>query len=112
MDIGQALTYLQDQVPPDAELIFGTTENPNIQGQVQVNLIVTGLGADTFDDVFNAFPRENRDIPDPVMRKEPQDIAAEDDGEPAPQRQEIGRDPLDVPAFMRRRAYANISFGS
>jgi cell division protein FtsZ len=111
MDIGQALTYLQEQIPPDAELIFGTTQNDRFQGQVQVNLIVTGLGATTFEDVFTSLPREERDIPVPVARKEVMQENEESEEE-SPQRLEMGRDPLDVPAFMRRRAYADTNFGS
>jgi cell division protein FtsZ len=111
MDIGQALTYLQEQIPPDAELIFGTTQNDRFQGQVQVNLIVTGLGATTFEEVFTTMPREERDIPVPVARKEvkQEDVDSEED---TPQRFEMSRDPLDVPAFMRRRAYADSNLGS
>jgi cell division protein FtsZ len=66
-DIGQALGYLQEQIPPDAELIFGTTQNDSFQGQVQVNLIITGLGAATFDDVFNSFTRETSAGPERVV---------------------------------------------
>ena len=109
MDINHALTYLQEQIPPDAELIFGTTQSSHSQGQVQVNLIVTGLGATTFEDVFSSFTRQDREIPAPIQRKM---VKAEQEGEEqAEERFEMGRDPLDVPAFMRRRAYADISFG-
>ena len=109
MDIGQSLSYLQEQIPPDAELIFGTTQHTHLQGSVQVNLIVTGLGATTFEDVFNSFTREDRESPPPVQRKvvKPENGSEEELAE----RFEMGRDPLDVPAFMRRRAYANTSFG-
>jgi cell division protein FtsZ len=109
MDISQALNYLQEQIPPDAELIFGTTQNSHSQGQVQVNLIVTGLGATTFEDVFTSFTRQDREIPAPIQRK----IVKQDgDGEEElAERFDMGRDPLDVPAFMRRRAYSNISLG-
>ena len=108
-DISQALNYLQEQIPPDAELIFGTTQNERFQGQVQVNLIVTGLGATTFEDVFTSFTREDREIPAPITRKivkSNPDTNAEVEEE-SPQRFEMGRDPLDVPAFIRRRAYAD-----
>lgn len=104
-DIGQALNYLQEQIPPDAELIFGASQNERLQGQVQVNLIVTGLGATTFEDVFCSFPKEERETPAPITRKMVKE--GEDIEEETPQRFEMGRDPLDVPAFMRRRAYAN-----
>ena len=108
-DIGQALNYLQEQIPPDAELIFGATQNERFQGKVQVNLIVTGLGATTFEDVFTSFSREERVIPEPITRKIVKE--AVDEEEESPQRFEMGRDPLDVPAFMRRRAYANSTYG-
>lgn len=104
-DIGQALNYLQEQIPPDAELIFGASQNERLQGQVQVNLIVTGLGATTFEDVFCSFPKGERETPAPITRKMVKE--GEDIEEETPQRFEMGRDPLDVPAFMRRRAYAN-----
>ncbi|MCJ7716834.1 MAG: cell division protein FtsZ, partial [Anaerolineales bacterium] len=110
MDIGQALNYLQEMIPPDAELIFGTTQNNYSEGQVQVNLIVTGLGATTFEDVFTSFTRPEREIPAPIQRKVVNENVDEDEESEA--RFEMGRDPLDVPAFMRRRAYANTSFGS
>jgi cell division protein FtsZ len=112
MDIGNALNYLQEQIPPDAELIFGTTQNDHFQGRVQVNLIITGLGATTFEDVFNSFTRQDRETPPPVKRKQvPDPVESDEEGEP---QIEMGRDPLDVPAFMRRRAYANtnLSFKS
>jgi len=108
-DIGQALNYLQEQIPPDAELIFGATQNERFQGKVQVNLIVTGLGATTFEDVFTSFSREERVIPEPITRKIVKEVI--DEEEESPQRFEMGRDPLDVPAFMRRRAYANSTYG-
>jgi len=113
-DIGQALGYLQEQIPPDAELIFGTTQNESFQGQVQVNLIITGLGAATFDDVFNSFTRETNARPEQVVSHAAyQDTDAQSELVEVPtQPVEVNRDPLDVPAFMRRRAYANISFGS
>ncbi len=114
MDISQALNYLQEQIPPDAELIFGTTQNSNFQGQTQVNLVVTGLGATTFEDVFTSFTQGDREISAPIQRKvvkESVASVAEEESELA-ERFEMGRDPLDVPAFMRRRAYANTTFGS
>jgi hypothetical protein len=69
------------------------------------------MGATTFEEVFTSLPREERDIPVAVARKEVKQ-ADEDSEEESPQRFEMGRDPLDVPAFMRRRAYADTNFGS
>jgi cell division protein FtsZ len=115
-DIGQALGYLQEQIPPDAELIFGTTQNNRFQGRVQVNLIVTGLGASTFDDVFSSMAKDTQ-VPERVQERQTQTqresvSVPEEVEEVSAEMVEVTRDPLDVPAFMRRRAYANISFGS
>ena len=123
MDIGQALGYLQEQIPPDAELIFGTTQQARFQGQVQVNLIVTGLGADTFDDIFGEFTRDAGQVPVQMSRPESskpadhreiqlENTARGEMEKAAAGSVEAAKDPLDVPAFMRRKAYANISFGS
>ena len=109
-DISMALNYLQEQIPPDAELIFGTTQHDHFQGRVQVNLIITGLGATTFEDVFTSFTKEDRETPPPVQRKKVKESSSVEEDESA-QRFEMGRDPLDVPAFMRRRAYANSQLG-
>ena len=106
-DIGQALNYLQEQIPPDAELIFGTTQNHHLQGQVQVNLIVTGLGATTFEDAFSSISRKRRSAAPTAVRRD--QTVEEEAEEQVSQPLQMGRDPLDVPAFMRRRAYS--SFG-
>jgi len=107
MDIGQALNFIQEQVPPDAELIFGTTQKEHLSGQVQVNLIVTGLGATTFEDAFTEIARESR-LPLTSSRKQNQETESEKElNEPQPA--QMGGDPLDVPAFMRRRAYSTFS---
>ena len=93
---------------PEKVFMFGVPWVDD-QGQVQVNLIVTGLGATTFEDVFSTFTRQEREIPAPIQRKV---VNTEVDGEEElAERFDMGRDPLDVPAFMRRRAYADISFG-
>ena len=98
-DVGQALSFLQSQIPPDAELIFGTTQKEGLQDQVQVNLVVTGLGATTFEDAVTSISRRKR-APQPTSRKE-EEVKVD---QPA---MDTGRDPLDVPAFMRRRAYSS-----
>lgn len=111
VDVGQALSFLQSQVPPDAELIFGTTQKEGLQDQVQVNLVVTGLGATTFEEAFTSLNQQRRQ-PTIVERRE-QPASAPANPEPRREirssREQAGKDPLDVPAFMRRRAYASFS---
>ena len=100
MDIGQALGYLQDQIPPDAELVFGTTHQPRFEGQVQTNLIVTGLGADTFDDIFGDFARnpgrpvENKsEVEIPVFSTMPEPAPV---GDSLVENTKKAEDPMDV----------------
>lgn len=103
-DMGNALSELQMQIPGDAELIFGTTTDESLQDQVHVNLVVTGLGATTFEEAFSSVSRNKRV---PEGRKE------EDKGGGTRQvvqpQKDTRRDPLDVPAFMRRRAYSSFN---
>ena len=93
------------------ELSFRTVPELLRQGRVQVNLIVTGLGATTFEDVFTSFARDERESPPAIQRRAVQEKPSGEEDE-STQRFEAGRDPLDVPAFMRRRAYANTQLGS
>jgi len=101
-DVGEALGELQLQIPPDAELIFGTTRDESLQDQVHVNLVVTGLGATTFEEAFTSMRGKqakptNQDQED--LNGKRQDVQSQKD---------TRQDPLDVPAFMRRRAYSSL----
>lgn len=101
-DVGEALGELQLQIPPDAELIFGTTRDESLQDQVHVNLVVTGLGATTFEEAFTSMRGKqtkptNHDEED--LNGKRQEVQSQKD---------TRQDPLDVPAFMRRRAYSSL----
>ncbi len=101
-DMGKALSELQRKIPADAELIFGTTTDETLQDQVHVNLVVTGLGATTFEEAFSSVsPQERAPEREPG---EPQHAVTRREVQP---QKDTRRDPLDVPAFMRRRAYSS-----
>lgn len=103
-DVGKALSFLQTQIPADAELIFGTTYKESLQDQVQVNLVVTGLGATTFEEAFTSITHRKRES---ASEKTEDDQRASVHRESIQPEIETGRDPLDVPAFMRRRSYSS-----
>lgn len=42
-DVNEAMLPVQEAVDPDAEIIFGTSSNNDLKGQVIVTLVVTGL---------------------------------------------------------------------
>lgn len=102
-DVGQALSELQLQIPPDAELIFGTTTDESLQDQVHVNLVVTGLGATTFEEAFTSMRNRKR------APKEGDEEKANTTRQDVQPQKDTRRDPLDVPAFMRRRAYSSLN---
>lgn len=103
-DVGKALSFLQTQIPADAELIFGTTYKESLQDQVQVNLVVTGLGATTFEEAFTSITQRKREF---TSEKEEENQRTSGQRETIHPEIETGRDPLDVPAFMRRRSYSS-----
>lgn len=103
-DMGEALSELQMKVPPDAELIFGTTRDASLHDQVHVNLVITGLGATTFEDVFTSVGQKKK-MPDETQEEGGEERVRR---EVQPQK-DTRRDPLDVPAFMRRRAYSSLN---
>jgi len=100
-DMGKALSELQNMIPSDAELIFGTTTDESLQDQVHVNLVVTGLGATTFEEAFSSVSRKKR-TPEGEEKDEVDGIR-----QVVQPQKDTRRDPLDVPAFMRRRAYSS-----
>lgn len=101
-DMGKALSELQRKIPADAELIFGTTTDETLQDQVHVNLVVTGLGATTFEEAFSSVSKKKR-VPEGEQTEQQRAVNRQ---EVQPQK-DTRQDPLDVPAFMRRRAYSS-----
>lgn len=82
VEVGAAVEGLRENVPPEAEIVFGVTTEPAMQGRVQVILIVTGIGGQPVEDMQFA---DSVAAPSPV----------------------IDMDDLDVPAFLRRKTFAS-----
>jgi cell division protein FtsZ len=98
MEVGDALTFLQERSNPQAEIVMGTTVDDRMDDRVQVILVVTGLGASPLEEVIPGVeqkinPMKQEIIPDishqeTEVRRIPQVAAAAN---------------LDIPAFMRRQ---------
>ena len=104
-EISEALMYLQEQTNSSTEIVMGTTVNSRMTERVQVNLIITGLGAATLEDVLpgsEQINRSNRIDTQPRL----DEISA---NRPIEKRellqpiQSINMDNLDLPAFLRRQ---------
>ncbi len=103
-EVGEALSFIQEQASGNLELIFGTTNKEEFVNRVQTNLVVTGLGAITFQDAFSAIEKKrNKKLPTrqpaPLERGAASPNALRSSGLPQIL---VGSNDLDVPAFMRR----------
>lgn len=106
-EVNTAAEIVRNSVDPEANIIFGTTIDPRMEGKVKITLIATGfrgdaLGARVVDegDTGNG-PRVTRFGPTGPRGAQPgqpgQQPAARTD---APEAEDIGD--LDIPPFLRR----------
>ena len=89
VEVNQAMLQVTQAAHPNAEVLFGVTEDPEMQGRVQVILIATGI---------------KDEVPDGIVVQSLFGVPTPDETE----RQRVatpvnGDDSLDVPAFIRRR---------
>ncbi len=89
VEVSTALIFLQEQTNNSAEIVMGTTQNPGMSEQVQVNLVITGLGAATLEDV----------LPGSEKIREPKDANGFRTLTQATQPVNVNN--LDIPAFLR-----------
>ncbi len=59
-DIQAALTILEEQAGPQAEIVMGVIQDQRMQNRVQVILVVTGLGAPTLEETVSTMPAPTR----------------------------------------------------
>ena len=95
-EVQDAMKNLKENVSPDAEVITALEENNLLEDQVQVMVLVTGIGA---------IPVQDQAVPNQETAEEMEVAALE----PAPKSIQAGYTPadaspddLEVPAFIRR----------
>jgi cell division protein FtsZ len=91
-EIEAALTHLQHQSGPDAEIVMGVTRDDRLQDRVQAILIVTGLGA-SMEETLPGFKTATNADKAPRIRatlSTPQPVSTASPNQ------------LDLPAFLRR----------
>lgn len=112
-EVGSALGDIQEQAGKEIDVILGFNNDSRLDDRVQVILVVTGLGAQTLEDVLpgseerlgevEALSEFLDDVPPPTPEKvgdtNPYKVTIE--GQPAANRASEGN--LDLPAFMRRK---------
>ena len=105
-EIEAALTALQNQAGPQAEIVMGVVNDERFYDRVEVILVVTGLGASPIEETLPGFSsKSSANIPAPAPAPEPK---TEELTEAQPRKisQEFITAPasndLDIPAFLRR----------
>ena len=96
-DVSDALNYLQEQTYPETEIILGATQKPEQNGQVQVILVVTGIGAPSLEDILPGSERYAVQNDSLVKRNIFDNLPTRE------QPSTIDKANLDLPAFLRRR---------
>ncbi len=110
-DICSTLNFLQEQTHNQAEVVLGTTIKEHMEGRVQVNLVITGLGAQTLEEVLPGAENIGKMKPEtkPQVKEVPIEVEAEiHQTEPVLRPvtrplQLIASNDLDVPTFLRRK---------
>ena len=122
-EVGKALNHIQQMAGGSVDLVMGFNNDDRLEDRVQVILVVTGLGAQTLEDIIPGFeaqitPTETlqefmEDVPPPVpVEAMIKDIPAETakpqtpswkQFQVAPEPPQAGAPDLDIPAFLRRR---------
>lgn len=101
-EVNDALLNLQAQANPQTEIIMGVINDQRMNGRVQAILIVTGLGAQSLEEVL---PGAERIKPKPIPVPEPEPMVAE----PSDLSQLVSSGNIDLPAFLRRGRYTGNS---
>ncbi len=100
MEVADALTFLQGKTNNQAEIIPGVIVNDSYGDRVQVILVITGLGATSYEEKQPAVNRVFEPVPDIVTPPAPEPP-------PSPNKSQVemiaSPVDLDVPAFIRRR---------
>ncbi|MCD8238083.1 MAG: cell division protein FtsZ [Clostridiales bacterium] len=117
-DVNEAMTPVEEIVDPDAEIIFGTSVNNNLKGDVIVTLVVTGLSntGDVQQPSFSA-PAPVETAPQPAVQREvslPETnshrnsssfVLEREERQPGEENSERFKNAeINIPDFLRRRS--------
>lgn len=125
-EIYDAMNYIQAQTGPQAEIVMGALTDKQMQGRVQVTLVITGLGAPTLEEAMSnvqkasgrpvATAAEPTSIPDAHPTYQPraermETTSAEKSAAPkirsllsSHELSASASQNLDLPAFLRRQS--------
>jgi cell division GTPase FtsZ len=99
VEVNEAMSQIIQSAGPGADVLFGASETPEMNGRAQITLIGTGIKDAVYDPVavqsLFGVP-----LPDSGEDLDPTEVQAKE-----------ALDSLDVPAFMRRRELFGLKAG-
>jgi len=117
-DVGEAVNHIQTMAGNDVEVILGFNNDNRLDDKVQVILVITGLGAQTLEDIMpGSEQRLSENVPDPLEGfnfdvPEPNPTVQEEEIDSSQVSIPLTTTPienrtihtdLDIPAFLRHR---------
>ncbi|MCB2179746.1 cell division protein FtsZ [bacterium] len=112
-DVGSALGHIQEMASKDIDVILGFNNDERMEDRVQVILVVTGLGAQTLEDILPGSEQKMQknealndfldDVPPPTPSYSPEERPVPISILSQPVSNQAVQDNLDLPAFMRRK---------
>ncbi len=111
LEAGEAASIISEAIDPDAEIIFGTTLNEELDDKVIVTVIATGLDANNTASEPAKKP-EAKPVEEPKKEEAPAQPASKDETKPAEETKDtvsyidnngekVELD-IDIPSFLRR----------
>ncbi|MFH1896086.1 MAG: cell division protein FtsZ [bacterium] len=91
-EVDEAARIISGAADPDANIIFGATIDEGMSGQLKITVVATGFDAET--QQFEA----ERYTPAEELAAAPAEEASKDYSDTS-----VNEDPLDIPAFLRRK---------
>ncbi len=112
-DVGTALGHIQQMAGKEIDVIMGYSNDERMDDRVQVILVVTGLGAQTLEEILPGSEKKIieseplheflEDVPPPTPAFIPEEQPVPVSFIAQPVTDQIAQDNLDLPAFMRRK---------
>lgn len=113
-EVDEAANRIREEVDPDANIIFGTAFDPEVNGKIRVSVVATGLGqkkaaaSKNFDFLAANQQSKGKDIIEDTAEApavELQDFATHKAKrqKEAAENSDMDMDDLEIPAFLRRQ---------
>jgi cell division protein FtsZ len=124
-EIYEAMNFIQTQTGPQTDIVMGALNDDQMDGRVQVTLVITGLGAPTLEEAMSsvqkasgrpsaireieAAPEKPREYEPRIPRSEPAPTAQTDTPKirsllSSQELSAAASQNLDLPAFLRRQS--------